>query len=94
MPTYSFRCSECGPFDLTHSMADVVPTPPCPTCTAPARRVFGLPQLATFSRGQHGLADMAAASAERPTVTTTIPAALGRPRTPHRDPRLPALPRI
>ena len=94
MPTYSFRCSGCGPFDLVHSMTDLVRTPPCPTCAAPARRVFGLPRLATFSRGQRRLASMAAASAEQPAVTRTIPAALGRSGTPRRDPRLPALPRM
>ena len=94
MPTYSFRCSDCGPFDLTRAMTDVVATPPCPTCTAPARRVFGLPRLTSFSKGQHRLAGLAAASAEQPAVTTSIPAALGRPRTPRRDPRLPALPRM
>lgn len=94
MPTYSFRCSDCGPFDLTTAMADVVTTPPCPACTAPARRVFASPPLTTFSAGQHRLASLAAASAEQPTVTSTIPAALGRPHTPRRDPRLPALPRM
>ena len=94
MPTYSFRCSDCGPFALTHAMTDIVLTPPCPTCTAPARRVFGSPHLATFSAGQHRLASVAAASAEQPAVTSTIPAALGRPRPPRRDPRLPALPRM
>jgi putative FmdB family regulatory protein len=94
MPTYSFRCSACGPFDLTRAMADIVAKPPCPTCAAPARRVFGLPQLTTFSKGQHHLASLAAASAEQPVVTNTIPAALGRPRAPRRDPRLPALPRM
>jgi putative FmdB family regulatory protein len=94
MPTYSFRCSDCGPFDVTQSMTDVVPKPPCPTCTAPARRVFGSPRLATFSKGQHRLASLAAASAEQPAVTGAIPAALGRFRTPRRDPRLPALPRM
>ena len=94
MPTYSFRCSDCGPFDLTRAMTDVVATPPCPTCTAPARRVFGLPRLTSFSKGQHRLAALAAASAEQPAVTSTIPAAFGRPRPPRRDPRLPALPRM
>ncbi|WP_197382133.1 FmdB family zinc ribbon protein [Mycolicibacterium mengxianglii] len=94
MPTYSFRCSDCGPFDLTRAIADVVATPPCPTCSAPAQRVFGSPPLATFSADQHRLVDLAAASAEQPSVTKTIPAALGRPRTPRRDPRLPALPRM
>lgn len=94
MPTYSFRCADCGPFDLTRAITDAVATPPCPTCAAPARRVFGSPRLTSFSTGQHRLADMAAASAERPAVTNTIPGALGRPRPPRRDPRLPALPRL
>ena len=94
MPTYSFRCSDCGPFDLIQAMTEVVATPPCPTCTAPARRVFGLPELTSFSKGERRLAGLAAASAEHPAVTSTIPAALGRPPLPRRDPRLPALPRM
>ncbi|WP_193047796.1 FmdB family zinc ribbon protein [Mycolicibacterium baixiangningiae] len=94
MPTYSFHCSDCGPFDLTCPITDVVATPPCPACSTPARRVFASPPLTTFSAGQHRLADLASASAEQPAVTTTIPAALGRPRSTRRDPRLPALPRM
>ncbi|GFG54214.1 FmdB family zinc ribbon protein [Mycolicibacterium agri] len=94
MPTYSFRCTDCGPFAITRAITDTVARPPCPTCSAPARRVFASPALATLGTGQHRLADMAAASAERPEVTTTVPAALGRPRTPRRDSRLPALPRM
>ncbi|BCI54778.1 hypothetical protein NIIDNTM18_40560 [Mycolicibacterium litorale] len=93
MPTYSFRCSDCGSFDVTCAIADVVAAPLCPGCGVPARRVFGSPPLTTFSAGQHRLADLASASAEHPAVTTEIPAALGRPRPPRRDPRLPALPR-
>lgn len=94
MPTYSFRCSDCGPFELTSGIADIVANPPCPTCTTPARRVFNPPGLATISKERHRLSSLAAASAEQPTVTTTIPAAIGRRRTPQRDPRLPALPRL
>lgn len=94
MPTYSFRCPACGPFDLIRAMSDDGAAPPCPGCAAPTRRVFGSPPLTRFSRGQHRVADLAAASAERPAVTTTIPAALGRPQPPRRDPRLPALPRM
>ena len=94
MPTYSFRCPDCGPFDLTRAITDDIAVPPCPTCAVPARRVFGSPRLTSFSTGQHRLAALAAASAEVPTVTTAIPTALGRPRQPRRDPRLPALPRM
>ena len=94
MPTYSFTCSDCGPFDLTHSMTDLAATPPCPACAVPARRVFGLARLTAFSKGEHRLAAAAAASAENPAVTTTIPTALGRRRSPRRDPRLPALPKL
>jgi hypothetical protein len=39
------------------------------------------------------LTSLAAASAEQPAVTHTIPAAVARRRTAQRDPRLPALPR-
>lgn len=93
MPTYSYRCPDCGPFDLTCAIADIAPAPPCPMCAAPARRVFGSPPLATFSRGQHALMSLAQASAEHPVVTSTNPAPPGRAQSPRRDPRLPALPR-
>ncbi|MGE2733944.1 FmdB family zinc ribbon protein [Mycolicibacterium vaccae] len=93
MPTYSFRCSQCGPFDLTCAITEAVTEPPCPTCAGAARRVFASPSLRTFSAGQHRLSDMAAASAERPTVTRSIPAAAERPGSPRRDLRRPALPR-
>ncbi|WP_170217448.1 FmdB family zinc ribbon protein [Mycolicibacterium chitae] len=94
MPTYSFDCHDCGSFKITCAMADVADQPACPSCAAPARRVFGSPHLSTFSAGQHRLASAADASAEHPVVTTSIPAAAGPPRAPRRDPRLPALPRM
>lgn len=94
MPTYSFRCSDCGPFDLARAITDDIAAQQCPTCAAPARRVFRSPPLTSFSTDQHRLASLAAASAEEPMVTNAIPAALGRPRAPRRDPRLPALPRM
>jgi putative FmdB family regulatory protein len=94
MPTYSYRCSDCGPFDLTRAITDVTTASTCPTCAASARRVFSSPPLTTVSAGQHQLADLAASSAEQPMVTKTIPSAAGRPRIPRRDPRLPGLPRM
>ena len=94
MPTYSFRCPDCGPFDLSRPMTADMAAAPCPTCATQARRVYASPPLTAFSAGQHRLASLAAASAEQPAVTTTIPAALGRPRPPRRDPRLPGLPRL
>ncbi len=94
MPTYSFRCTRCGSFKLTVAMADIVETPPCPACAAPARRIFGSPYLTGFSAGQHRLAGLAAASAEQPMVTRTIPPAVRSSRQRRRDPRTASLPRI
>ncbi len=42
MPTYSYKCTECGnAFDITQSIADASLTE-CPTCGGKLRKVFGL----------------------------------------------------
>ncbi|AMO60265.1 putative regulatory protein, FmdB family [Mycolicibacterium phlei] len=93
MPTYTFRCTSCGPFAVTRSMNDQPRTPSCPVCTAPARRVFSSTALTTFTAAEHRAIDAAAASAENPMVVKSIPASVGRLRAPRRNPRLPGLPR-
>ncbi|MBU8812566.1 FmdB family zinc ribbon protein [Mycolicibacterium goodii] len=93
MPTYTFRCSNCGPFDLTRAIAEHSSTPACPECQTPARRVFGSVPLTTFTAGHHRAFDAAAASAESPTVVKSIPAGADRPRAPRRNPGLQSLPR-
>ena len=40
MPTYGYRCERCGhEFDVLQRMTDE-PVAACPTCAAPARRLF------------------------------------------------------
>lgn len=93
MPTYTFRCPDCGPFDLTCSISDQSPAAACPECRTPARRIFGAVGLTTFTTGHHRAFDAAAASTENPTVVKSIPAGADRPRSPRRNPGLPSLPR-
>lgn len=93
MPTYTFRCSHCGPFDLTCAISERDAAATCPECRTPARRVFGSVGLTTFTAGHHRAFDAASASAESPTVVKSIPAGADRPRTPRRNPGLPSLPR-
>lgn len=41
MPTYSYKCTECGnAFDIQQSFSDASLTE-CPSCGGPLRKVFG-----------------------------------------------------
>ena len=49
MPLYEFRCSDCGVFDLWRSLAECNALAHCPTCEAPAQRIFSPPMLLSGS---------------------------------------------
>ena len=49
MPTYSYRCVACGPFDLVRPMAEAGERAVCPACGGPGRRTFGAPALSTWT---------------------------------------------
>ncbi len=49
MPLYEFKCDPCGVFDQWRSMAESSQPADCPTCQAPARRLFSAPMLLTGS---------------------------------------------
>ena len=45
MPLYEFECETCGSFDVWLLMNELSSPVHCPTCQAPARRVFTPPNL-------------------------------------------------
>lgn len=50
MPTYEYACADCGPFDALRALALRNEACPCPTCAAPAARVFlSAPRLTCMS---------------------------------------------
>ena len=48
MPLYEYRCPQCGPFDLRRAVEEASAPLWCPTCDAPARRVYSAPGTATL----------------------------------------------
>lgn len=96
MPTYSYRCSLCGPFDLVRPMSAAGPDAPCPDCGTTARRVFGGPALRSLHAGVRAALEASEGSADSPDVVSAIPAS-GRRRGAttqySRDPRHARLPR-
>lgn len=86
MATYTFRCRDCESFDVLQPMSSVQPTHTCPSCGAPAARVFTAPHLVTAPRGLHQAAEASEASAEAPQVVRSIPDGAPRPRKPRWSP--------
>lgn len=93
MPTYSFRCPDCGPFDLVRPMSQARAADTCPRCGASARRNYGAPALRAMEPGVRRAFDAAAQSADAPAVVGSVP---GRSRSAFprsSDPRHARLPR-
>ncbi len=93
MPTYGYRCSPCGAFDVVRPMADASGGAQCPRCGQPATRVFGTPGLRSLDPGMRRALDASAYSAENPSVTTGVPGRSRRSTPVTRDPRHAKLPR-
>ncbi len=93
MPTYSFRCAGCGPFDLVRPMAAAHEQAPCPGCGQPGARSFGAPALRRLNAGLRAAVEAGERSAESPQVVRDVPAT-GRRRTARTttDPRHARLP--
>ena len=98
MPTYTFRCAACGPFDRRASIADVPDAVDCPACGTPAPRGVSAPALT--APGATGLRIDAAheRSAHAPGVVSSVPRGPGPAGGPRRvsaspDPRHARLPR-
>jgi putative FmdB family regulatory protein len=93
MPTYQYRCTSCGAFDLLQSMADVEASASCPDCGKSARRVFGLPGVAFVDSRVRRALDASSRSAESPQVVTDVPGRARRATPITTDPRHAKLPR-
>jgi putative FmdB family regulatory protein len=50
MPTYTYRCGNCGDRDIQHSIHEDARTT-CESCDAPVRRLIGNPAI-TFAGGR------------------------------------------
>jgi putative FmdB family regulatory protein len=80
MPSYEFRCSGCGPFELFRSMDEAAAPAFCPECGSEARRVYSPPGLALLSSPIRRALEVEEKSAHEPDVVTEK---RGRP-LPHR----------
>ena len=93
LPTYAFRCAQCGGFDLVRPMAEARATAVCPSCGEADRRVFVAPALRALDTGLRQALAAGEQSADSPQVVTSVP---GRSRPTARittDPRHHRLPR-
>jgi putative FmdB family regulatory protein len=92
---YSYRCPECGSFELVRPMCASGAEADCPGCGGRARRLFDAPALRMASRGVRAALEKDERSADSPEVVRAVPAA-SRPRGHRvrytRDPRHTRLP--
>lgn len=93
MPTYTYRCPVCGPFDLVRPMAEVAASDACPDCGRDGRRIWGAPALRGVDPGLRRALDAGERSADRPDVVGSVPGRSPRATTVTRDPRHARLPR-
>ena len=75
MPLYTYRCTDCGPFDSRRGVDEAALPLPCPTCAGPARRVYTAPGLRSRSGPLAGAGAADRALVDRaltgePTVTS------------------------
>lgn len=95
MPTYTFRCDSCGPFDV---IAPMTSRPDegagaCPRCDQKSRRVYAAPSLLVSSRSLRLAKDQADRSAEAPLVVRSEAPSGGELPKPLRRGNRPSLPR-
>jgi putative FmdB family regulatory protein len=68
VPTYTFECAGCGPFDLVRPMAEAGMPGTCPACGAWARRVFTPPGVPLLARPVRLALDLEERSAHEPAA--------------------------
>ena len=92
MPTYSFRCPGCGPFDARLPMSALTDATPCPGCGSDAPRGVTAPAL-NAGGPAHAVAAAHERSAHAPGVVSAVPSGAPTPRTAPADPRHARLPK-
>ena len=68
MPTYDYRCADCGVFSAMRSIADRDADSACPECGARARRTISMPSLALMpgtARNAHQINERSANAPRR-----------------------------
>ncbi|OZE82694.1 hypothetical protein CH305_09150 [Rhodococcus sp. 15-649-2-2] len=81
VPTYSFRCAQrCAPVEQRFTMADVPGEVPCPDCGEAAARQIYSPALGRGNSAAMKAHDASRATADKPAVVSSLPAA-GRSAT-------------
>lgn len=93
MPTYSYRCAVCGPFDLLRPMTAAAADTRCPDCGRTGLRVYGAPALRGMAAGLRSALDAQGRSADSPEVVRSVSPAGRRPTPIRTDPRHARLPR-
>jgi len=95
VPTYAYRCPQCGPFELVRPMAASDAAADCPRCSATSTRVFGAPALRALHPGVRAARERDERSAAGPDVVSALPSAGRRGGGVRRttDPRHARLPR-
>ncbi|MEC4765400.1 FmdB family zinc ribbon protein [Mycobacterium sherrisii] len=93
LPTYGYKCGDCGPFTLVRPMAEARSLTDCPGCGDAARRVFGSPALHALDTGVRRAHDASERSAEAPQVVSSVPGRSRRATPITSDPRHARLPR-
>jgi putative FmdB family regulatory protein len=71
VPTYTFECAGCGPFDLVRPMAEAGAPGTCPACGVSARRVFTPPGVPLLAWPVRRALDLEEQSAHEPAVAAT-----------------------
>jgi putative FmdB family regulatory protein len=70
MPSYDYRCVDCGPFVVVCPMGDAPSGAACPVCDGASRRVFSPPGVPRTPRAVARAFGRADASASEPSVVT------------------------
>jgi putative FmdB family regulatory protein len=92
VPTYSYRCADCGAFDVRCAIAERTREQHCPQCGRPATRLITAPALRGLAGAVRGALEASERSADAPEVVTSLPRS--RRATPiTTDPRHLMLPR-
>ncbi|ACU96987.1 FmdB family zinc ribbon protein [Saccharomonospora viridis] len=91
MVTYSYRCRQCGDFDVRMPMGEATGAWACPWCGTSAVRRFTAPQVRRGDVAVRRAYEYAERSADEPEVVSAPPPA--RPPRVSRDPRHARLPR-